>query len=116
MDEFKGTIRISLRAIEEIAGNVKDGLEREAIRTIRQRNPDRGKVCLDKIDGVQEFLEELRRACHSAFYRQRGEIDIESNGGVLRNHRKTEIKFPKQKTKRPPDEPEEPHQIHKQTG
>lgn len=91
------TVKMSI--IESIASQVKDDLEREAIRTIRQRNPDKGKVCLDKIDGVEQFMESLRVATHSVFYRERGDVSDES-AQPIRNHRRTEIHIPKKKPKR----------------
>jgi hypothetical protein len=107
-------LAIKLETIETIAKQVKEELEREAIRTIRQRNPDKGKICLDKIDGVEQFMYALRMATNSVFYRQRGDVRDDSVP-VIRNHRKTEIHIPKpRKSKRVAAESaSEPTQISK---
>jgi hypothetical protein len=60
-------LAVKLETIEAIAKQVKEDLEREAIRTIRQRNPDEGKICLDKIDGIEQFMAALRMATNSVF-------------------------------------------------
>jgi hypothetical protein len=95
-------LAVKLETIESIAKQVKEDLEREAIRTIRQRNPDKGKICLDKIDGIEQFMSTLRMATNSVFYRQRGDVRDDS-APVIRNHRKTEIHVPK---------PKKPKRVH----
>lgn len=89
-------ILVKLEVIESLAKSVKEDLEREAIRTIRQRNPEKGKVCLDKIDGVEQFMDTIRVAVNSVFYRQRGDVQDDS-APVIRSHRKTEIHISKPK-------------------
>jgi hypothetical protein len=106
-------LAVKLETIEAIAKQVKDDLEREAIRTIRQRNPDKGKICLDKIDGIEQFMATLRIATNSVFYRQRGDVRDDS-APVIRSHRKTEIHIPKpKKPKRAAESATEPTQISK---
>lgn len=39
-------------------------------RTIRQKDTEKGKACLDKIEGVHHFLENLRLRANSSYYRQ----------------------------------------------
>lgn len=95
-------VSLKISAIEEIAESVKQHLEREAIRTIRKRDPESGKVCLDKIDGVDQFLYAIRDSLNSLIYRQRGQIvDENVHVEVLRSHAKTAIKFPKKRHPKP---------------
>jgi 4-hydroxyphenylpyruvate dioxygenase-like putative hemolysin len=61
---------LTLDVIEEIAAQVIADLERDALRTIRQKDTEKGKAMLDQIDGVQHFLESLRLTANSSFYRQ----------------------------------------------
>lgn len=93
-------LMVKLEVIESVAKSVKDDLEREAIRTIRQRNPDKGKVCLDKIDGVEQFMHALKMAVNSVFYRQQGSVRDENDAPPIRSHSKTHIHFAKKKPKR----------------
>lgn len=100
MSRGETEVTLKFSVIEEIAESVKQHLEREAIRTIRKRDPESGKVCLDKIDGVDAFLYALRDSTNSMIYRQRGLIvDENVSVQVLRSHAKTAIKFPKKKGK-----------------
>lgn len=95
-------VSLKLSVIEEIAESVKQHLEREAIRTIRKRDPESGKICLDKIDGVDAFLFAIRDSTNSVIYRQRGQIvDENVTVNVIRSHAKTAIKFPKKRHPKP---------------
>jgi hypothetical protein len=51
--------QITLELIEAIAKQVREDLERDAIRTIRQKDTERGKACLDKIEGVDQFVSQF---------------------------------------------------------
>lgn len=61
---------VSLVTIEEIARQEKEQLTQDAVRTIRQREPEKGMACLNQIEGIERFVESLRRAANSSFYRQ----------------------------------------------
>jgi hypothetical protein len=61
---------LSLAVIEEVAREEKDQLTQEAVRTIRQKDPEKGMACLNQIEGIERFVECLRRRSNSSFYRQ----------------------------------------------
>lgn len=63
-------IPLSLEKIEELAKQVIADLEAEALRTIRQDDVGRGKSCLDKIDGINRFVDHVQRFANSPYYRQ----------------------------------------------
>jgi hypothetical protein len=77
---------LKLELVEAVAKQVVEDLERDAIRTIRQRDPDKGKACLDRIEGVTQLLEAIRLAVGSSFYRQRGLVVNEPTVPALRTH------------------------------
>lgn len=61
---------LSLAVIEEVALQEKEQLTNDAVRTIRQKDPERGMACLNQIEGIERFVESLRRRANSSFYRQ----------------------------------------------
>lgn len=63
-------VLLSLEVIEEIAKESIADLERDALRTIRKKDTERGKAMLDQIEGVEHFLESLRLRARSSYYRQ----------------------------------------------
>jgi|ERR1700687_1698268 len=65
---------VSLDLIEEVAAQKTQYLEAEALRTIRQKDLEKGTVCLHKIDGVADLLYALKQAANSMTYRQRDQI------------------------------------------
>jgi hypothetical protein len=80
-----GEIVVRFEWVKTIAKQVTDDLERDALRTIRQRDPDKGMLCLQKIEGIQQFMDTLEQATGSGFYRQDGSVQQE-NIHVLRSH------------------------------
>jgi len=61
---------LTIEAIEEIAKLEKEQLKDDALRTIRQRDPEKGMGFLNQIEGIERFVQSLHRACNSSFYRQ----------------------------------------------
>jgi hypothetical protein len=72
----RGAVSLSLSfdLIEKVAAQEKQQLTDDAVRTIRQKDPERGMACLNQIEGIDRFLESLRRACCSPYYRQLGQV------------------------------------------
>lgn len=72
----RGAVSLSLSfdLIEKLAILEKQQLTDDAVRTIRQKDPERGMGCLNQIEGIDRFLESLRRACCSPYYRQLGQV------------------------------------------
>jgi hypothetical protein len=80
-DELEAAIRVgkpgvrifvALELLEETAEQKIRDLEAEALRTIRQKNLEKGHACLEKIDGVRELLDSLKLVAGSMIGRQRG--------------------------------------------
>jgi len=66
---------ISLDMILEIAEQTKKQLEADALRTIRKPNGrEDGMALLNQIEGMERFVDDLKRACGSSYYRQLGYI------------------------------------------
>jgi len=65
---------LTIEAIEEIARLEKEQLQADALRTIRQRDPEKGMGFLNQIEGIDRFVQSLHRACNSSFYRQLGQV------------------------------------------
>jgi hypothetical protein len=66
---------ISLDMILEIAEQTRKQLEADALRTIRKPNGrEEGVALLAQIEGMERFVEDLKRACGSSYYRQLGWI------------------------------------------
>lgn len=68
------TTYLSLELIESAAKETISGLEQEALRTIRQRNPEKGSAILQEIEGVEDFLQELRMRSRSEISRRNGDV------------------------------------------
>src|SRR6266850_5240136 len=75
----RGAVSLSLSfdLIEKVAAQEKQQLTDDAVRTIRPKDPERGMGCLNQIEGIDRFLESLRRACCSSYYRQLGQVGQE---------------------------------------
>jgi hypothetical protein len=66
---------LSLDMILEIAARTKETLERDALRTIRKADGrEEGLNKLAQVEGIERFVEDLKQACGSSFYRQLGYI------------------------------------------
>jgi hypothetical protein len=76
---------LKMELIEMVAKQVREDLERDALRTIRQKDTEKGKACLDKIEGVDQFMDAIMRACAHGFYKQAGLV-IEEQVPVIRAH------------------------------
>jgi hypothetical protein len=69
---------LSIAVIEEVALAEKEQLTQDAVRTIRQKDPERGMACLNQIEGIDRFVESLRRRANTSFYRQ---LALSQNAG-----------------------------------
>lgn len=79
---------LSLAVIEEVARAEKDQLTQDAVRTIRQKDPERGMACLNQIEGIDRFVDSLRRRANSSFYRQLAMPQTLRKRGTVRAIRK----------------------------
>lgn len=76
---------LKMELIEKVAKDVRGDLERDALRTIRQKDTEKGKAILDKIDGIDHFMDAIHQACAHGFYRQAGLV-TEEVVPVIRSH------------------------------
>jgi hypothetical protein len=88
---------LKLEFLEMIAKQVREDLERDALRTIRQKDTEKGKACLDKIEGVDQFMDAIQRACQHGFYRQAGLVKDAEPVAVLRSHSAPQVISPRKK-------------------
>jgi hypothetical protein len=90
----RGVVSLSLSfdLIEKVAEQEKEQLTADAVRTIRQKDPERGMGCLNQIEGIDRFLEALRRACCSSYYRQLGAVSQEEKPRKVSPIRKKGVK------------------------
>jgi hypothetical protein len=76
--------------LEMIAKQVREDLERDALRTIRQRDAEKGKAILDRIEGIERFMDAVHQACGHGFYKQAGLV-TEEKSSVLRAHSRVQV-------------------------
>jgi hypothetical protein len=77
---------LKMELIEMVAKQVREDLERDALRTIRQKDTEKGKAILDKIDGIDHFMDAIMQACQHGFYKQSGLVRDAEPVPVLRSH------------------------------
>jgi hypothetical protein len=88
---------LKMEFIEMIAKQVREDLERDALRTIRQRDAEKGKAILDRIEGIERFMDALHQACQHGFYRQAGLVKDAEEVPVLRSHSAPQVISPRKK-------------------
>jgi hypothetical protein len=81
---------LKLQFIETIAKQVREDLERDALRTIRQKDTEKGKSYLDRIEGIDQLMDAIHRASGHSFYKQSGLV-IDEQVPVLRAHSRVEV-------------------------
>jgi hypothetical protein len=81
---------LKMELIEMVAKQVREDLERDALRTIRQRDAEKGKAILDRIEGIERFMGALHQACQHGFYKQAGLV-TEEKSSVLRAHSRVQV-------------------------
>lgn len=65
-------VYVALDLLEEVTEQKVKSFEEEALRTIRQKNLEKGHACLEKIDGARELFDAIKLAAGSVLERQRG--------------------------------------------
>ena len=82
---------VKIEFLEMIAKQVREDLERDALRTIRQRNTEKGAAILNQIEGIERFMDAVHQACGHSFYRQAGLVKDAEQVPVLRAHARVEV-------------------------
>ena len=76
--------------LETIAKQVREDLERDALRTIRQRNAEKGAAILNQIEGIEHLMDAIHRAAGHGFYKHAGLVSDEQIP-VIRSHSRVEV-------------------------
>lgn len=79
------SVMLNMKFIETIAEQVRSDLERDALRTIRQKDTEKGKALLDQIEGIDHFIDAIHQAARHGFYKQSGLV-VEEQAPVIRAH------------------------------
>jgi hypothetical protein len=76
-------IHVSLELIESLLKDIREDLTREAMRSIRNKDNDRGLSCLAQIEGAERMQRSIERAAQSLTFRAQGHAVVEPSPSRL---------------------------------